>query len=213
MQVEEIFDLTKELVDTNSNNQVTIDEARFVIFYNKAQEVYLRTILDNTRQNDKVQYAQKFLVPAKKLKGKPGMIKQEQRFQLPPDFVKREEIIVTGTKGECSDLMYVEEVKPSDITFLLTDEYHKPSFDFRESFYYIGDDSIVIYNDGNFKISDVGLVYYRQPKRIDMAGNLDALGNPTKTIETEWEDTAIHDIVEILVSRYAVAKLPIRGKN
>lgn len=214
MKVEEIYELTRELVDTNSHNQISLDISRFVLFYNKAQIDYLRTLVDNLEPTDRIQYAQKFLVPSNPLKEVKSIIQNEQRFELPQDLIKREEILVTGSKGKCSGLMYVEEVRPSDISFLLTDEYNKPSYEFRESFYYIGGNSVVIYNDGTFKINDINIVYYRQPENIQLAGYEDEFGNLiTKNVETEWGDDEIYDIVELLVSRYAVAKLPTRIEN
>lgn len=212
LTTQELYVLMSEQVDTNTRNQVSLDKPRFVLFFNDAQDMYLKDIIDNLRSSDLVQKAQKFL--EQKPLSLSGTGYMHEKFEFPDDYLKREEVIGIATSGSCgTGLMSLEEIKPSDVDYWLTDEYLKPSFDYRESFYYVGEDSVNIYNDGSFTFSTVNLIYYRKPVRLDIAGYEREDGSASEDIETEWEEPEVRDIIKVAVDNFIRSQLPIKAEQ
>ena len=67
------------------------------------------------------------------------------------------------------------EAKNENVHELLGDDNNRPSFDYRETFYTIGDGKVVVYEDG-FLTDEVRMTYYRNPVRVDLAGYINAAG-------------------------------------
>lgn len=88
-------------------------------------------------------------------------------------------------------------VEEGNIDDLLRDELKKPSFAWSETFCTLFNDKIRIYTNDEFKLKDVKLVYYRQPRKIEIAG----VSNPytqiksTNEVECEYKD----DLVEVII--------------
>lgn len=209
MKIEQVYIRATELVDLNARNQVELDKPRFVLFFNLSQLEYLTTIIELGRSSDRVQLVQKFLVSNKL--GREKKTDQYFQYKLPEDFLRREEIRIKASKGKCSGFLDgSKEVKPSDIPFLLSDEHSKPSFDFRETLYYIRTDSVIIYGVEEFDIDSVDLVYYRKPTEVDMYGYINELGEASTNKDPEWDEEHINGILSILVDKFTRAKLPIK---
>lgn len=207
----EIYVKACELVDTNTKNQVDLSKERFVLFYNSAQNNYLRSIVNALRSSDLVEIAQRFLSGVQ--------IQQESsetdcfKYTLPEDFVKHVSILAKAIKGECDSNGYhmtLDEAKASDIQIWLTDSCRKPSFEFRESFYYVGSDGVHLYTDNTFSYSQVILLYYRLPIQVDIEGYEKEDGSQSTNIQTEWSRTEVEAILDIMVAQYSKAQLPIK---
>ena len=53
-------------------------------------------------------------------------------------------------------------------------------FDYRETFYTIGDGKVVVYEDG-FRTDEVRMTYYRNPVRVDLVRYINAAGERCRT--------------------------------
>lgn len=79
------------------------------------------------------------------------------------------------------------EAKNENVHELLGDDNNKPSFDYRETFYTIGDGKVVVYESG-FRTEEVKMTYYRNPVRVDLAGYINAAGERSTDIDPELPD-------------------------
>lgn len=210
--IEEIYNKACELVDTNTKNQVDLDFARFVIFFNLAQNEFLKSIINTLRSSDLVETAQRFLQPVIiTTTDSQGSIRYKYNF--PENFIKHEKIIATAIKGDCDTsgfMMDLDEVKPTDVDRWMTDSNRKPSFEFREAFYYVGNDGVYLYTDGTFSFNTVELIYYRLPVQVDIAGYEHEDGTQSTNIETEWSRTEVESILHDMIAVYTRAQLPIK---
>lgn len=209
----EIYNKACEMVDTNTKNQVTLDIPRFVLFYNAAQNQFIRSILQTLRSSDQVEIAQRFLQPV------PMELNEDEsgdnyfKYDFPEDFIKHEKVLASAIKEGCGETGYtmrLEEVKPTDVDLWLTDTTREPSFEYREGFYYVGKDGVFLYTDSSFSYSDVTLIYYRLPVQIDIEGYINEQDEESTTIQTEWSRTEVETILSLMVENYTRAQLPIK---
>ncbi len=127
---------------------------------------------------------------------------------LPPTFFidtylafKRLEVYASSECCKDPRLMTIYPVEEANIINYLTDENKKPSFAWGETISTIVGRRFRIYTNGEFITTSVELMYYRQPRRIQIAGSTDPYtGLPVTTnIIPEFKD----DICELLVDEAA----------
>lgn len=88
-------------------------------------------------------------------------------------------------------------VKEGDINALLVDKYWKPSFEWGETLCTLVNNKLRVYTD-NFKISEVELVYYRIPVKVNMNdGHTDVNGNTTIDINPEFQNSSLIEILNL----------------
>ena len=93
--------------------------------------------------------------------------------------------------------MVVYFVEEANLNLLLRDDSKKPSFEWAETFATLIDNQVNIYTNGEFNIESSDLIYYRQPRKIQIQGCVD----PYTTLESpvnvlcEFKD----DIIELLI--------------
>lgn len=212
MTIEEVYELMIESIDTNEKNQVELSKSRFVIFINDAQDQFMDMLIEGQRNSDTIQKVEQFLV--NKPLDEVEYNKDIQRFQLPDDIVRKEEVRAWGVKGCCKTKRFtLQEVKPRQDNFLHSDSHTKPSFEFRESYYDIGDNKLTIYNDETFKFSEVELRYYRYPIRMDIEGYQKEDDTFSRNVNPEWKDIEMRQIVKLAVNLFTKAQLPIKSGN
>lgn len=211
--IDEIYIKACELVDTNTQNQVHLDMPRFVIFFNHSQNEFLKSTINTLRSSDLVEVSQRFLQPVNIQQDLAASNAERKKYIFPSDFIKHEKVTAKIVKENCgSEGFYVnfEEAKPTDVDRWMLDSNRRPSFEFRESFYYVATDGVWLYTDGTFDFRDVELIYYRFPRQIDIAGYEKEDGSPSTNIQTEWSRTEVESILQNMVSLYTVAQLPIK---
>src|SRR5690554_4261732 len=83
-------------------------------------------------QSDTIRQVAHLLVPRKKLVlGRKEDI--YNTYQLPEDYFNIYNLHVKDTDGTCTDEVRTEEVKTENLQQILSDEFSKPSFEFRET--------------------------------------------------------------------------------
>ena len=93
--------------------------------------------------------------------------------------------------------MSVYLAEEENLNQLLRDKSKQPNFAWAETFATLSDDGINIYTNGEFEISESRLIYYRQPRLIQIQGCTNPYTGVTSTEEviSEFKD----DIVELII--------------
>jgi hypothetical protein len=117
---------------------------------------------------------------------------------LPADYLQYKRVDAYA-KSECCPergiTVYLAE--EANAEQLLRDMYRQPSFEWGETFCTIMGNRIRVYTDNKFDLSNCSLTYYRQPRRIEIAGCVDPYTQAASAqdIICEFKD----DIVELLI--------------
>ena len=117
---------------------------------------------------------------------------------VPSDYLQFKRIDVFACKDCCDDRrMTVYLAEEGNLNQLLRDKSKKPSFEWAETFATLINNQVHIYTNDEFEISKTDLIYYRQPRRIQMVGCVDPYTNIETTTEvlSEFKD----DIVEVII--------------
>lgn len=194
MNIEQAYDEFLMLVNRNAtNNNANVDFPRFVLLYNDIEPKYVQWVLEK-RNEDDIRYVQQLSVPEVSL-SQNGLTTLHTKFALPQDYFDFENIHVTATKGCCDSVRILPfEVKTEDVEELLEDPNNTPSFEYRETFYYIASGNVCVFH-GDFNISKVLLTYYRYPRQVDIAGYIHLDGTASTSIDPELDDKAVRRVL------------------
>lgn len=191
---EAILELRETLTKNNIHDNTGYDNIRSVRLLNKAQNLVVEYLLDK-RNEDDIRLIEQLLntVDLKPSKTDSLFV----NFNLPTDFFDFENLIIVGEKGKCkaTDFIVFEE-KAANIHLISNDENLKPSFEFRETSYIIGDNKIKILTS-DFEIPKITLIYYRKPRLISIEGYEDVNGNPTSNVNPEFNDRLLYKIIDV----------------
>ena len=124
-------------------------------------------------------------------------VKKEIYYQgnLPEDYLQWKRVDVYANK-ECCDKrrMTVYLGEEGNLNQLLRDKAKQPNFDWAETFATLINNTVHVYTNNEFEISEAYLTYYRQPRKIQIEGCSDPYTGLTSNvnIESEFKD----DIIE-----------------
>lgn len=204
MTIEETYLQFLALVNKNgTNNNVSVDKPRFVMLYNTEQIKHQQSIL-NKRNEDEIRTIQNFLVTDKELTGKEEK-QYHTKFKLPEDYFELAGLKVIAKKGSCSnERLSTFEIKSEDEEELLADSSNSPSFEFRETPYYLASSSVTIFKS-DFEIQKAKLTYYRYPRKVAMKGVIDLHTNLETTVDInpQQDDKLIIKILEGMARDFA----------
>lgn len=122
---------------------------------------------------------------------------------LPINYFEWKAVQAKATNECCSDprplVIYLAEEANREV--LLRDVNKKPSFEYAETFATLKNNRLLVYTNNDFEIQDVILTYYRQPRRIEVAGVMDPYTGlvPAVDVVSEFKD----DIVELFCDEAA----------
>lgn len=122
---------------------------------------------------------------------------------VPQDYLQWKRVDVFACKDCCEDRrMTVYLAEEGNLNQLLRDKAKKPSFEWAETFATLINNQVHIYTNDEFDISKAELIYYRQPRRIQMVGCVDPYTNVETTTEvlSEFKDDIIELIIDEAVS-------------
>lgn len=104
---------------------------------------------------------------------------------------------------DCCDKrrMTVYLAEEGNVNQLLRDISKRPDFDWAETFATLKNNKVNIYTNDDFSIESADLVYYRQPRDIQILGCVDPYTNTesTQDVESEFKD----DIIELIIDEAA----------
>lgn len=194
-QIRERFVIKAEKNATNDS--ITTDNLRFCLLFNESQNKFLTLQLQN-RKIDDVRYIQNFLVLDKSI---PTTSKSQDKvnFKLPENYFDLADARANATKENCSDLIYLFELRTENLGEILQDEYNKPSFKWREAPYTVNSNQLSIYTDNEFTITELLLNYYRYPNQISLLDEEDAESKFDENVPIEWDDKSLDDIISMMV--------------
>ena len=122
---------------------------------------------------------------------------------VPSDYLQFKRIDVFACKDCCEDRrMTVYLAEEGNLNQLLRDKAKRPSFEWAETFATLINNQVHVYTNDEFDISKTDLIYYRQPRRIQMVGCVDPYTNVETTTEvlSEFKDDIIEVIIDEAVS-------------
>ena len=122
-----------------------------------------------------------------------------ESVNFPTDYLQWKRVSLTATSDCCPDpqpmVVYLAEV--ANVDELLRDVNKRPNFEWRETFATLSDNNLKIYTNDLFEPAKVTLYYYRQPRKIQIAGVPDPYTGITPTVDvtSEFKD----DLVELFI--------------
>lgn len=185
-----------------ANGGIKLDPGRFVLLFNEAQDRLIRYYL-NRKDDETIRSIQTLLVYWKSLNEVSHIDDPESTsFGLPDDYLWFSNIKGAFSYKGCEVGDFVMwEAKNENVHELLGDDNNKPSFDYRETFYTIGDGKVVVYEDG-FRTDEVRMTYYRNPVRVDLAGYINAAGERSTDIDPELPDPLVEEILDMVAKQF-----------
>lgn len=185
-----------------ANGGIKLDPGRFVLLFNEAQDRLIRYYL-NRKDDETIRSIQTLLVYWKSLNKINHIDDPESTlFGLPDDYLWFSNIKGAFSYNGCEVGDFVIwEAKNENVHELLGDDNNKPSFDYRETFYTIGDGKVVVYEDG-FRTDEVRMTYYRNPVRVDLAGYINAAGERSTDIDPELPDPLVEEILDMVAKQF-----------
>jgi len=129
------------------------------------------------------------------------MLKKDSYFgsdNWPEDYFEFKRVSFKANTDCCeADKFIIYLAEEANVDILLRDPLRKPNFDWRTTFLTLADNTVKIWTNNEFEISEAILHYYKQPRRIEMLGVANPYtGNPsTVEVISEFKD----DIVEVLI--------------
>lgn len=122
-----------------------------------------------------------------------------ESVNFPADYLQWKRLSAKATSDCCPDpkpmVVYLGEA--ANVDQLLRDVNKQPNFEWGETFCVLSNNNLKLYTNGLFKPVDVTLYYYRQPRRIQIAGVQDPYtGIPAPVdVTSEFKD----DLVELFI--------------
>lgn len=205
MDVNLIFVKIKQRLNKlDSNDYDNIQCWQIVEAFNKAQRDWVRRQLhggnmykegyeSTTRRIDDLQILLK-TVPLDVIKDNSRVFSTDV---IPGDYLQYKRLDVK-VKSDCQkDKMIFKSdlIEEANVNAYYSDEFLKPSLEWRETFHTIKGNKIYIYSDEKFTVSDASITYYKQPRDISINGCEDILGVNNGDINPEFKD----DIVEVII--------------
>lgn len=185
-----------------ANGGIKLDPGRFVLLFNEAQDRLIRYYL-NRKDDETIRSIQTLLIYWKSLNKINHIDDPESTsFDLPDDYLWFSYIKGAFSYKGCEVGDFVMwEAKNENVHELLGDDNNKPSFDYRETFYTIGDGKVVVYENG-FRTDEVRMTYYRNPVRVDLAGYINAAGERSTDIDPELPDPLVEEILDMVAKQF-----------
>jgi hypothetical protein len=117
---------------------------------------------------------------------------------IPEDYLQWKRVDIYAKKDCCDPRrMTVYLAEEGNLNQLLRDKSKQPNFEWAETFATLIDDTVHLYTNGEFEISEAFLTYYRQPVKIQVTGCSDPYTGVISATEVECEFK--DDIIELII--------------
>jgi len=117
----------------------------------------------------------------------------------PGDYLQWKRVSANATTECCKDprTMVIYLAEQANLDELLRDKNKQPNFEWAETFATQKSGKIQIYTNGLFAITNTELTYYKQPRKIEIAGIKDPYTGlvPATDILSELKD----DLIEVII--------------
>lgn len=192
METYKLYEKLMLKLDATGSQNIAVDNSRAIISLNEAQNRMVEFFL-STKQDDNLRYIQK-LLKSQEIE-RTSEEKLTNNFSLPDDYFDFSSIVGYGSTEKCKGKKFhLYEIKNQNKDEILNDEFNKPSFLYRESPYYISEDSVKIFVD-DFKMDKVILDYYRYPVQLRLIDEDNPESDFDEGFQIEFDDKLIDRIV------------------
>jgi hypothetical protein len=194
----------------DSQDYDNIECWQIVESFNKAQVEWARRQLhgiNQVREGDEQSTRRKDDLQVLLVTNPLGLTNKEYYFRgtIPDDYLQWKRVDVFANK-ECCDKrrMTVYLAEEGNLNQLLRDKAKQPNFEWAETFATLKGNGVNIYTNGEFDIQSAELIYYRQPRKIQILNCVDPYTGVASTAEVQCEFK--DDIIELIIDE-AVAIL------
>lgn len=191
-QAYNIFLLKINKVDTNT--EIAILVPYFVLLYNIESKRWLADQLRRKETSDDINDINELLVHNYELFLSSVDIKHDD-FVLLENFFSYSSSFVVANNGKCSDYLLVKPIMPKNKDVYYEDENRSLSFEWRETFSYLADNSLIVYKK-DFIIEKALIDYYRKLIDIDIEGYENSEGLLSKNIDLDIDDIWVNEIID-----------------
>lgn len=200
--VEQAYERFLQKVEKNiTNDNISTSRGNFVILFNESQNKFSEENLQQ-RGVDDIRYIQHLLILDKRLSD--GVEKADHfDFKLPNNYLDIADARATATKRICTAKLELWEIQAENLNSVLSNQYDKPSFEWREAPFIINSNNISVYTDKTFKVDSISLDYYRYPKKISLVNEFDPESKFSE-IEIEWDDKALDRIISYCAGEFDI---------
>jgi len=194
----------------DSNDYDNIECWQIVESFNKAQVEWARRQLhgiNQVREGDEQSTRRKDDLQVLLVTNTLGLTNKEYYFRgsIPDNYLQWKRVDVFANK-ECCDKrrMTVYLAEEGNLNQLLRDKAKQPNFEWAETFATLKGNGVNIYTNGEFDIQSAELIYYRQPRKIQILNCVDPYTGVASIAEVQCEFK--DDIIELIIDE-AVAIL------
>jgi hypothetical protein len=192
-----ITKLTKNLGTDN----ITVDKARVVSAFNENQIRRVSLILER-KIDDSLREIQKLLVKNEEI-SLTSTDKEKAIFKLPINYFEISSVYALGDKDKCKGkTLFLWEIKDPNYNEVLSNEHLKPSFNYQEIPYIVGNDEITAFQDSTFNIKKAFLTYYKYPKNLDIAGYIKTDNTVSTDVPVELDDRFTNKVIAMTVEDF-----------
>lgn len=193
--------IKQRLNKLDSNDYDNLECWQYVEAFNKAQRDWCRVQLhggNQYREGDeqskrRIDDLQILLTTADLPSSKKGLYFETET--IPKDYLEYKRLDVEA-KADCGKASLTSDlIEEANVNEYLNDWSLQPSFEWRETFHTLSENTLKVYTNGEFQITGVKLMYYRQPKDISLEDCPTIDGQDNGDIDPEFKD----DIVEVLI--------------
>ena len=193
----------KFIIKINKNattDSISCDKGKFTVIINESQNKFQEFILDK-KGDDEIRYIQHLLVEDYLISSSIPH-KDSQDFLLPKNYFDLSSAHAEATKDLCSkQKLDLFEIKNDDRNNILSDEFNKPSFKYREAPYNLSSNKIKVYK-GDFTLDNITLSYYRYANQIELIDSNDPESNFKTSSFLEWDDKTSDRIISLAASEF-----------
>lgn len=203
MDTNKVYEKFLQKLDSVGTQSIAVDKGSFCFMFNEAMNKEVEFFIKNKNDED-IRYLQKILNTKEIL---PTDDKKLYRsFALPTDYFTFSSAIGVASNDICKNVtISLYEIKNQNKDVILSDEYSKPSFKYRECPFYIGNDSLNVYVDDSFDLQTVILDYYRYPVQIRLIDE-DVFESPfDDNYRVEFDAKLVDRIITTAVSDFQIS--------
>src|SRR5690606_6434573 len=204
METRKVYEKFKLKLDAVGTTNIAIDKGTFCYLINEAQNKQIEFFLSN-KTDDNLRYIQK-LLKTEEITASNTSHRLYTGFYLPTDYFEFSSAVAIANSGSCKNIVLdLFEIKNQNKDVIISDEFNSPSFLYRETPYYIGNQSINVYKDESFEVSRVVLDYYRYPVQVRLIDEDNFESDFNENYQIEFDDKLTDRIISTAVSDFQVS--------
>lgn len=190
-----------ELQSNGITDKIDSNKQKFSVDYNESIDRLVEYFIEKKIDDDN-RYIQKLKIIDKEVVDRKSKGNKDI-FKLPKDYFDFISLNPFASKDSCNNQLFkVDEIKPENLNNYLTDEFTKPSFKYRESFYILNEDSITLFKE-DFSFTRILLSYYRYPQHIELINK----ENPESDFvsgEIEFDDKFTNRVITLAAAKHSL---------